>query len=282
VSEGRHSFLILAHEDEAMLHRLVTRIAPLGPVYTHIDAKTDTSKWRLDEMPCHFLSQRIPVYWGDWSMVEATTLLLETALSDASNLRFTLLSGSHYPIVSNDEIEKRALVAGDLVASRSAPNMPDGSRPESEYRRRFYRTKQPNGPWSQLKNGLMNRLIFFGRPLDWKAVAPDSGMRAGEQFWSIQRDFAEYCVSQVRASTPLVQYFQRIVCSDEKIFATFYGEYAKAIVPEGTTYSKWNGGPNPAPISREDINNALERYPFWFARKFTSGDSTILDWLDHR
>lgn len=282
MNEGNHSFLILAHEDGAMLRRLVRRIAPIGPVYVHIDAKTDMSEWQCEDLPCVFLPKRVPVYWGDWSIIEATTLLLENALADRSNSRFTLLSGSHYPIISNEEIEKRARDAGNLIASRSAPNMLGRSRRESDYQRRFYRTKKPNGTWSRLKNGFMNRLVHYRRPLDWRSVTPNTGMRAGEQFWSIEREFAEYCVSQIRTSGPLIDYFTRIVCSDEKIFATFYGEFAREIVPEGTTYSKWAGGRNPVAISRDDIESALAIKQFWFARKFASSDSEILDWLDQR
>jgi len=280
MNDGNHSFLILAHEDEAMLHRLVRRVAPLGPIYVHVDAKTDISQWERKDLPCVLLTERIPVYWADWSMVEATTLLLEAALADRSISRFTLLSGSHYPIVSNEEIEKRASDAGNLVASRSAPNMPDGSRPESDYRRRFYRTKKPNGMWSRVKNGFMNRVIYFRRPLDWRGVAPATGMRAGESYWSIDREFAEYCVSQIRTSRPLIDYFKHVVSSDEKVFATLYGEYARDMVPEGTTYSKWAGGSNPIAISRDDIERVSATNLFWFARKFRSNDSAILDWLD--
>jgi len=280
VSDGKHSFLILAHEDVAMLHRLVRRIAPLGPVYVHVDAKTDITGWQREDLPCVFLSSRVPVYWGDWSMVETTTHLLESALADSSNCRFTLLSGSHYPIISNQEIAEKASDLGILIGSRSAPNMPDGSRPESDYLRRFYRTRKPTGPWSRLKNGFMNRLVFSGRPLDWKSVAPATGMRAGESYWSIDRDFAEYCVTQIRTSPPLIDYFKKIVCSDEKVFATLYGEYAREISLEGTTYSKWAGGTNPIAISRGDIEMAKATNQFWFARKFRASDSMILDWLD--
>jgi hypothetical protein len=215
-------------------------------------------------------------------MVEATALLLQSALADSSNSRFTLLSGTHYPMISNQEIERRASDAGNLVASRVAPNMPDGSRPESDYERRFYGTKKPNGSWSQVKNGFMNRVIYFRRPLDWKSVSPAIGMRAGEQFWSIEREFAEYCVAQIRTSGPLIEYFKKIVSSDEKVFATLYGQFAGDIVPEGTTYSKWAGGPNPVAISRDDIEGASAMKQFWFARKFASTDSAILDWLDGR
>jgi hypothetical protein len=107
-------------------------------------------------------------------------------------------------------------------------------------------------------------------------------MRAGEQFWSIEREFAEYCVAQIRTSGPLIEYFKKIVSSDEKVFATLYGQFAGDIVPEGTTYSKWAGGPNPVAISRDDIEGASAMKQFWFARKFASTDSAILDWLDGR
>jgi hypothetical protein len=222
------------------------------------------------------------VYWGDWSIVDATTMLLETALADLSCTRFTLLSGTHYPIISNAEIERRAKAAGNLIGSRAAPNMPDGSRPEIDYQRRFYRTKKPNGTWSRVKNGFMNRLVFNHRPLDWRAVTPVTGMRSGETFWSIDREFAEYCVIRVRTPDPLISYFKKIVCGDEKVFATLYGEFGGAIVLEGTTYSKWAGGPNPVPISQQDIESVLTKNEFWFARKFAATDAALLDWLDQQ
>ncbi len=263
-----------------MLRRLVDRLAPLGPVYVHLDAKTDLGGWELGTMPCQFIEPRVDVYWGDWSMVEATTLLLETALTNELNQRFTLISGSHYPIISNDEIVQRSTGDANFIASRAAPNMPDGSRPETDYLRRFYRTKRANGLWSKLKNGAMNRLVYYRRPLNWRVVAPDTGMRAGEQFWSINRSFAQYCVDQIRSSEKLIEYFQKIVCSDEKVFATLYGQFAGEYTQEGTTYSKWAGGANPIALTRDDITAARTVYEFWFARKFSSAQSEMLDWIE--
>ena len=280
MTEGKHAFLILAHEDENMLRRIVNRISILGPVFVHVDAKTNISEWRCDDLPCTFVKERIPVFWGDWSMVEATILLMEEALTDSSLTRFTLLSGSHYPIISNKKIALKALESGNIVAARIAPNMPDGSRPEIEYQRRFYRTNEPNGLWAQAKNGFMNRVFFYGRPLDWKAVSPLTGMRAGSQYWSLEREFAIYCVAQIRSSRPLIDYFKQINCSDEKVFATLYGEFSSQISLEGTTFVKWTGAANPRPISRGDIERAIVKDHYWFARKFKSSDSIILDWLD--
>jgi hypothetical protein len=88
------------------------------------------------------------------------------------------------------------------------------------------------------------------------------------------------CVTQIRTSPPLIDYFRQIVSSDEKVLATRYGEYAREISLEDTTYSKWAGGTNPIAISRDDIEMALAKNQFWFARKFRASDSMILDWLD--
>ena len=285
MAQGNHAFLILAHEDEQMLRRIVNRVSPLGPVFVHIDAKTNISKWQCANLPCRFPKERIRVFWGDWSAVEATVLLLEMALADASNTRFTLLTGSNYPILSNQALTIKANSSGNTIGSRPAPNMPDGSRPEVDYERRFYRTTRPNGMWSRIKNGVMNRVVFYRRPLDWKSVAPSSGMRAGEQCWSIDREFAQYCVERIRSSSPLIEYFKLIVCSDEKVFATLYGEFAGQICLEGTTFTKWMGMPHlkgqrPAPITRSDIEAVIPLDKFWFVRKLWSSDSVILDWLD--
>jgi hypothetical protein len=284
-AKSTHAFLILAHDDEQMLRRLVLRLAPLGAIHVHLDAKTDISTWHLDDLPCTIVQRRIRVFWGDWSAVEATTRLLESALADSSTTRLTLLSGSHYPIVSNEVLAKKAAVAANVIGSRPAPNMPDGSRPEIDYQRRFYRTRRPNTLWSKIKNGVMNRIVHAGRPLDWRSVTPISGMRAGEAYWSLDREFALYCTQRLRSSSPLIDYFKLIVCSDEKVFATLYGEYAQEICLEGTTFSKWTErahsvGRYPAPLSRRDIDEALQLDTFWFARKFSSTDTEILDWLD--
>ena len=282
---GDHAFLIVAHEDEPMLRRLVTRLSPLGHIFVHIDAKTDITHWQLDDLPCRILENRVRVFWGDWSAVEVTTLLLEAALALPNLTRFTLLSGTHYPIISNEAMDLRMRTCGNVIASRFAPNMIDGSRPEVEYERRFYPTLIPNGVWSMTKNALMNRVVHYGHPLDWRSVAPTTGMRAGSMYWSIDREFAQYCVQRIRSSSPLMDYFRLIVCGDEKVIATLYGEYAREVSQEGTTYSKWTTRPHrigkyPARLTRGDLEEVISRDLFWFARKFRSSDSEVLDWLD--
>ena len=275
-----HAFLILAHEDEKMLTRLVNRLASVGQVFVHIDAKTDTSKWQINDVNCTLLKRRIPVFWGAWSIVEATMLLIEEALSEPTIDRFTLVSGTHYPIISNELLAQKANNSGNVIAARMAPNMPDGSRPVSEYERRFLHTRRPNGSWAVVKNGIANRIPWQG-PLDWQSVCPATGMRAGSSYWSLRREAVEYLFTQIRLAGPLIKYFEKVVCSDEKVFATLFCEYSDGTFDDGTTFVKWDRKkPNPEPVTRPDIEGAIKLDRFWFARKFHGRDSTILDWLD--
>jgi hypothetical protein len=221
------------------------------------------------------------VFWGDWSIVEATVLLLEEARESSGADRFTLLSGTHYPIISNEAIVQRAARSGNIIAARAAPNMPDGSRPESDYERRFFRSRRANGSWARVKNGVANR-VLFRRSLDWRSLSPSCGMRAGSPYWSLEPDFVEYCISQIRSSRPLIEYFKKIVCSDEKVFATLFREFSNVESNEGTTFVKWNGNAHPERLFRGDLEKATDGDQYWFARKFYSFESEILDWLDER
>jgi hypothetical protein len=281
--EKNHAFLVLAHTDFQMLSRLVRRMSKIGPVYIHIDLKTDISSWPLQQIAstCEILPNRVPVFWGDWSQVEATTRLIEAALLNVKVTRLTLISGSHYPLLSNNQIEAEAKKVNNVIAARPAPNQPDGSRPEIEYSRRYYRSRRPNGLSAILKNAFMNHIIFRHRSLDWESVTPPTGMRAGSPYWSVQRDLAEYLVHEIRSNRSLISYFTKIVCPDEKVFATLSAEYDfLSEMKEGTTFAKWKRRQNPEPLTKADIENAIKEHKFWFARKFGSGSQILLDWLD--
>jgi len=54
-----------------------------------------------------FTPERDEVWWGDYSQVEATLMLLRTALEDPQHFdRFVLLSGADYPLRSTAAVER--------------------------------------------------------------------------------------------------------------------------------------------------------------------------------
>jgi Core-2/I-Branching enzyme len=109
MTNGKIAFLILAHADPKHLHRLCRTLGPKDDIFVHIDKRTDLSSFEGPLIPSNvkFTQRRIPVYWGDISVVEATLILLEEALrSKTPYLRLVLLSGSCYPIKKLEELRK--------------------------------------------------------------------------------------------------------------------------------------------------------------------------------
>jgi core-2/I-Branching enzyme len=278
--DSTHAFCVLAHTDLAMFQRLTEQLLKIGPVYAHIDAKSDLRAWAKDSPEIIFLDNPAKVYWGHWSMVDATMKLMDQALLDPDVTRVTLLSGSHYLILSPADIAVRAVSSGDIIAARQAPNMEDGSRPEIEYRRRFVATKDPNSLEHKVVNAFVNRVVYAGRPLEWRNLTGPQGMRAGSAWWSLTRQTSTALLERIRENDPLIRYFKRVACVDEKVFATLFAELDPSPHPTGTTFAKWAGRANPESLTRDDLE-AARREPFWFARKFSSTkDSALLDWLD--
>jgi Core-2/I-Branching enzyme len=94
----RIAFLILAHRNANQIERLCQRLRPHN-IFVHVDARTaDFPTKQLAELPgVTLVWPRKAVHWGDFSMVEATLTLLNSARSVGSFDRYVLLSGECYP-----------------------------------------------------------------------------------------------------------------------------------------------------------------------------------------
>lgn len=106
------AFLILAHNDPKMLSALVHALDyERFDIYIHVDAKSDInlfnfSYYNLRYSKLFILDNRERVYWGDYSIVQATLNMYRKA-SIREYCRYVTLSGNDYPLKSNDEIYAR-------------------------------------------------------------------------------------------------------------------------------------------------------------------------------
>lgn len=77
-------------------------------VYVHVDLKFEPRDFVFDAMPpgLRFLSERIDVRWGGFSLVEAEIALMKAALADGFD-HFLLISDDTVPLLSADEIVRR-------------------------------------------------------------------------------------------------------------------------------------------------------------------------------
>lgn len=103
----RHAYLILAHNEYEILQELVTSLdSKDNDIYIHIDKKnTKLPSLKTNNSRLFILKERIEVYWGCLSVVEAETLLLEKAFLSNNNYDYYhLISGIHYPLKPINEI----------------------------------------------------------------------------------------------------------------------------------------------------------------------------------
>lgn len=89
-------FAVLAHTEPELLARLVDRLAPHS-VVVHVDARVPVAAF--EGLPrTVVVSDRVPVRWGGFSVVEATVRLYRAALAIAGpDEHIVLLSGQCYP-----------------------------------------------------------------------------------------------------------------------------------------------------------------------------------------
>lgn len=104
------AFLILAHDDPHMLRMLIYSLDYKGfDIYVHVDAKSDISifdfdSYHLKNADLFILDKREKVYWGDYSVFQATYNMYYEANQKNIYFRYVTLSGHDYPLKSNEYI----------------------------------------------------------------------------------------------------------------------------------------------------------------------------------
>jgi hypothetical protein len=168
----------------------------------------------------------------------------------------------------------------NIIGASLGPNDLNG-KPDAQYRTRFIRSRHPNTFRHKVVSFAVNRIIYWGRRIEWEHFVDPSCMRAGSQFWSVNREVAQYFLDRYDAGGFYVDYFRKIACPDEKFFHTIFADIDQSLRSDGTTFSKWGGGPHPLLLTQTDLEEAIARDNFWFARKFESArDEDLLSWLD--
>jgi len=131
------AYLVLAHEANEQLFRLTNALLAdkRSRVYLHLDAKLFDVGWTEfhGDPRLVVLLNRVEVNWNDYSVVEATLALLHRALTDSTNERFVLLSGSCFPLMpigtlNNDILKSIApmiSVCGRIDASLTQDEAPE-------------------------------------------------------------------------------------------------------------------------------------------------------------
>lgn len=97
------AYLVFAYQNPQLLKRTIDRLSFENcTFFIHIDKKYDIDAFSpIRAANVVFSDRRIPVYWAEYSGVQAILLLLRQAMNDPQHYDyFILLSGSEYPLRS--------------------------------------------------------------------------------------------------------------------------------------------------------------------------------------
>lgn len=270
--------LILIHENPCQLKRLIQRLAhPDADFYVHLDFKTEISPFlSLQSKHVKFVANRVEVYWGAYSIVQATVNGLEEILRTGNNYDYiNLMSGQDYPIKSTNDIHH---------FFRENPN------------KAFMHTLSIENEWQEaiprLTKYHLSNFTFAGKFTVEKwmniclpsRIMPNNLVAVGRSQWfTITSVHAEYLINYLKENKNVKRYFQLTWGSDEFVFQTilFNSIYQKDMVNDNLRYIDWSENKaSPKTFTINDLPILLNSGKL-FARKFNENvDYHIINELD--
>lgn len=244
------AYLIQAHADPENLLRLINALDDNNDFFIHIDKKSDIAPFYqlLKEKNNVFFLEgqnRIKVYWGGFSQVEATLNLIEKCLTqnninDSDYLKVILISGSDYPIKSKEQIKKYLSDFKEVNFIRGM-NVTEANTKKYNYCLRnylFFDFFLVNKKVTRFSRKILNILgsTIFKKP---NYVLDKQGKRIdifhGSSWWALNIDVIKYISAYSKDNENLKKYFKYSLASDEKYFHTifFNSSFSKTNIYKG-------------------------------------------------
>jgi Core-2/I-Branching enzyme len=284
------AYLVFVYRNPQLLRRTIRKLSSKDSAFfIHIDQKSDIAEFaEIQGANVLFSPERIPVYWGEFSGVQAILLLIRQAMASPEHFDyFVLLSGSEYPLRSATYIqtyleEHRGSEFISLVT------VPAPGKPLSRITTRRPQSSQP-----------VRRLLF--RALAKVGLAKRNHERffgnlepyAGNTWWALSREACQEILQVTQKNRDFVKYFQDVFAPEEAFFHTIMGNSSlKRCTVGNLVYEDWSEqGARPKIIDEphfaswmvqdkvklEDVFGDREAL---FARKFSDTNMKLLDAID--
>lgn len=266
------AYLILTHNNPNLLRRVIAALSSEScAFFIHIDLKADIHEFSVIGGKNIFLSeQRLPVYWGDFSQVEATMRLMRQALDSSARYDyFVFLQGSDYPLRCSKYIEQ-FLERNSNWEFMSLVKMPAPGYPLSKINKLRYPSDKPVRRFASRalgKVGLARR--------DYRKYLGSLKAYSGDACWALSRDACAYILEFAGCNPHVDRYFRNTFTSDEMFFHTILGN--SSLVPRarrGLLYRDWPiPGAHPAMLNDAHITFFEQQEKVWVEDQFGSGEA---------
>ena len=239
------AYLIQAHNNVRHLERLLAALDGEGvSFFIHIDKKAPVSLFAHLAAPnVQLVERRVAVYWGDFSQVEATLVLIEAALASPAGVeRLAFISGADYPIRSSAEIARffAERPTAEFINTVAMPADTMG-KPITRLTRFHPRPSAPRAVRGLQK--VLMRVGLLPRMRDYRRHLRGLQPYGGSSWWALTRSTCEHIMRFVAERPNVVTFFKHTWCPDESFFQTIIGNTAAAarVVPN-LTYTDWAPG----------------------------------------
>ncbi|MFP5040552.1 beta-1,6-N-acetylglucosaminyltransferase [Parasediminibacterium sp. JCM 36343] len=273
--------LILAHGEPEQLKRLIERLYhPDADFFIHLDLKTDIAPFRaFKEMgQVYFVAPRIKIYWGGYSMVEATLNGFESILAKGKTYDYiNLLSGQDYPLKDIHDIHQFLKENPGKVFTEFLLVNTEWKEAKRRVRRYFFTNDPFPGSY------FLENLVSFLLPA---RKMPEKMEPVGKSQWFTMSSLhANYILEYLLDYPHVINFFKYTWGSDELFFQTllYNSDYRSDMVNDNLRFIDWSEGKaSPKTFTLDDAER-LQKSGKLFGRKFNSKvDSKILDYLDEQ
>ncbi|QNL51630.1 glycosyl transferase [Olivibacter sp. SDN3] len=244
------AYLIAAHSDPEHLQRLVDVLDDDADFFIHIDKKQEIEPFikRIDKHNVFFLTgdNRIKVYWGGFSQVQATLNLLRRCLTENDRnqteyKKVVFMSGADYPIKGNDYIHNFFDDRKEVNFIRGM-NITDANTPKYNYCVRnylFFNFFIFSLTVTRVIRKMLN-LIVSSLKTKPNYIRNNDGDKLdifhGSSWWALNIEVIRYIIEYTANHKKLSKYFKYSLASDEKFFHTifFNSKFSKTNLYDGT------------------------------------------------
>jgi len=258
--------LILAHNNPKQLEKLISRLTYADDaVYVHLDKKTPiTDFMHLAQLKnVHFVSNRVNVRWGAYSIVEATLRGFKAILNSGVEYDFVnLLSGCDYPLQTPEHIHYFMQQNSGKAFMSYLPIETDWQ--EALKRIQCYHLTNYSFRGCHRVQKMLNTFLP-------KRKMPYGLVPVGRSQWfTVPLECIKYLVNYIDRNHRLRRFMKLTWGPDEFIFQTilFNSPYQEHIVNTNLRYIDWSaGGASPKTFTIAD-KEALLASKKLYARKF--------------
>jgi hypothetical protein len=270
--------MLLVHNNENQVNKLVRHLSNDFDVYVHIDKRCSINIIKSENI---FIYKRYKTYWGSFNQIVATLYLLKKAFLKGYD-RYILISGQDLPIKSNEEI--KIFFKSNNFEYLNIDKIPNSDGWPNMDRLTAYNldSKYP-GIVDKSKHDIIFRIKrkAFHILNKIKKRRLNYDFYGGDNWTNYTHNCVEKIFEYLENDKKYVKRYKWTNCADEIFYQTILNKLDGIMIEKNSLrYIDWKSGPEHPKILRVEDYEKIMNSDNIFARKFdTTVDNQIIEMI---